>query len=973
MKITKQFPGVLWGPSGPAARRAGQRRPQRGGSGGEVGRGAAPAAPRLQFRFSLSGCGSPAAPPSARGFGKSLPDPVGFKGSGVRVRLGLAGRPAAVMTAEQRRNLHAFGDYVRKTLDPTHILSYMAPWFRDDMVQYVQAEKNNKGTMEAASLFLRYLLELQEEGWFRGFLDALDQAGYSGLYEAIESWDFQKIEKLEEHRALLRRLQPVFKTRVNPKDILPDISECLIDQECEEIIQVCSNKGLMAGAEKMVECLLRSDKENWPKTLKLALEKEESVFSELWTVEQGAKGVETKDLGDEEIETSEIQIFYKEEPEYQNLSQNSSPPSEVAPLKIRNYQLELALPAKEGKNTIICAPTGCGKTLVSLLICEHHLKKFPQGRKGKVVFFAIHLPLYEQQKSVFSQYFERRGYKVAGISGATSENVVVDQIVENNDIIILTPQILVNSLKDGTIPSLSVFTLMMFDECHNTSKHHPYNMIMFNYLDQKLGGSSDPLPQVVGLTASVGVGDAKNRDEAMEHICKLCASLDASVISTVKDNLQELTEVVYKPEKNFRKVESRTTDGFKCIISQLMRETESLAKSIFDELGAVTPENLSRFQNRDFGTQKYEQWIIAVQKACIVFQLPDKAEESRICKALYLYTSHLRKYNDALIISEHARMKDALDYLKDFFNNVRAAGFDETEQDLTRRFEEKLPELESVSMDPSNENPKLKDLCFILQEEYHLNPETRTILFVKTRALVDALKKWIEENPKLSFLKPGILTGRGKTTNNTGMTLPAQKCALDAFRTNGDNKILIATSVADEGIDIAQCNLVILYEYVGNVIKMIQTRGRGRAKGSKCFLLTSNADVIEKEKMNMYKEKMMNDSILSLQAWDEAIFKEKECHYTVVGNAFRECFVCRSHPKPKIFGSFEKKAKIYCAREDCSHDWGICVKYKTFEIPVIKIESFVVEDIATRVQTLYAKWRDFNFEKIPFDAAEMSN
>lgn len=61
--------------------------------------------------------------------------------------------------------------------------------------------------------------------------------------------------------------------------------------------------------------------------------------------------------------------------------------------------------------------------------------------------------------------------------------------------------------------------------------------------------------------------------------------------------------------------------------------------------------------------------------------------------------------------------------------------------------------------------------------------------------------------------------------SDTGMTLPAQKCALDAFRTDGDKKILIATSVADEGIDIAQCNLVILYEYVGNVIRMIQTRG----------------------------------------------------------------------------------------------------------------------------------------------------
>lgn len=54
------------------------------------------------------------------------------------------------------------------------------------------------------------------------------------------------------------------------------------------------------------------------------------------------------------------------------------------------------------------------------------------------------------------------------------------------------------------------------------------------------------------------------------------------------------------------------------------------------------PENVSQIQNRSFGTQKYEQWIVSVQKACMVVQLPDKDEESRICKALYLYTSHLR-------------------------------------------------------------------------------------------------------------------------------------------------------------------------------------------------------------------------------------------------------------------------------------------------------------------------------------------
>lgn len=35
------------------------------------------------------------------------------------------------MTAQERQNLHAFRDYVTKILDPTYILSYMAPWFKE--------------------------------------------------------------------------------------------------------------------------------------------------------------------------------------------------------------------------------------------------------------------------------------------------------------------------------------------------------------------------------------------------------------------------------------------------------------------------------------------------------------------------------------------------------------------------------------------------------------------------------------------------------------------------------------------------------------------------------------------------------------------------------------------------------------------------------------------------------------------------
>lgn len=41
----------------------------------------------------------------------------------------------------------------------------------------------------------------------------------------------------------------------------------------------------------------------------------------------------------------------------------------------RDYQKDLAKPALLGYNTIICAPTGSGKTMVASLICQSHLER----------------------------------------------------------------------------------------------------------------------------------------------------------------------------------------------------------------------------------------------------------------------------------------------------------------------------------------------------------------------------------------------------------------------------------------------------------------------------------------------------------------------------------------------------------------------------------------------------------------------
>lgn len=70
---------------------------------------------------------------------------------------------------------------------------------------------------------------------------------------------------------------------------------------------------------------------------------------------------------------------------------------------------------------------------------------------------------------------------------------------------------------------------MVIDECHHTQKGDVYNHIMMRYLMQKHKNlrlqkelkQPVPLPQILGLTASPGVGAATKMAKAVEHILRV--------------------------------------------------------------------------------------------------------------------------------------------------------------------------------------------------------------------------------------------------------------------------------------------------------------------------------------------------------------------------------------------------------------------------------------------------------------------
>jgi len=51
----------------------------------------------------------------------------------------------------------------------------------------------------------------------------------------------------------------------------------------------------------------------------------------------------------------------------------------------------------------------------------------------------------------------------------------------------------------------------------------------------------------MGMTASLGVGQADKEDKAVEHVIKICANLDSMKLCTVEENKTELEECVHSP------------------------------------------------------------------------------------------------------------------------------------------------------------------------------------------------------------------------------------------------------------------------------------------------------------------------------------------------------------------------------------------------------------------------------------------
>ncbi|XP_072105821.1 ATP-dependent RNA helicase DHX58 [Mobula birostris] len=641
-------------------------------------------------------------------------------------------------------------------------------------------------------------------------------------------------------------------------------------------------------------------------------------------------------------------------------------------IDLRDYQWEVVQPALRGENIIIWLPTGAGKTRAAVFVARHHLDS---RRQGKVAVLVNKVPLVNQHyEQEFKPSLTPR-YKVIPVSGDTELKEQFAYIVRKNDVIICTAQILQNSLictEEEKHVELTEFSLLIIDECHHTQKNGVYNKIMARYIEAKHNNVSN-LPQVLGLTASPGTDGANTFDRAVNHILQICANMDAQFIMSSTKCKPQLDAVVPQVVKNYDVTEERKQDPFGDKIKAMMSRIHSY----------LSDSSISR----NFGTQIYEQAVVELEKTGAI-------ESNRVKRVCAL---HLRKYNDTLLINDTVQMIDALHFLGGFYENEEKtkAVLDQTDRFLFKLFNDNIEELFLLAHNKDYENPKLDRLENILLEQFK-NPNSQGILFTKTRQSTHALFGWIMKSEQLmaAKIRPRSLTGAGISSQTKHMTQQEQQEVIQKFRT-GEINLLIATSVAEEGLDIKACNIIIRYGLITNEISMVQARGRARAENSVYSVVAEKGGKeLRREFVNEFREGLMKRAIEHVQSMSPRNYQIKIRELQMEGIISQKMndlkqgttrmenlpedvrFYCRNcneavchasdlriiegmhhvnvNPNfdiyykvfgkinlPRKFEDWELGGRIACRQ--CGQNWGMQMIYKKVPIPSLSIKNFVVE------------------------------
>ncbi len=465
----------------------------------------------------------------------------------------------------------------------------------------------------------------------------------------------------------------------------------------------------------------------------------------------------------------------------------------------RDYQLGIACNAVK-KNTLVVLPTALGKTVIAVITAAHFLYNYSDK---KVLVMAPTRPLVLQHWQTFLKFLRLRPSDVVVLTGKNPPQYRMNAWNSQARLYFCTPQVVANDHERGL--RLSDFSLLVFDECHRARKNYAYTKVAQAYVRES------PYPMILAMTASPG--------SERSRILELCRALYIENIEVRTEEDSDVRSYLAPVGVEWVYVElppayQQIREGIKQILEQRL---SSLVETGFIR---KKPRYVRRSDLIELG-EKIARQLDQEKRGELFGILLLQASAMTLSHALELLETQgmfaLKKFVERLLRSTKRSHKSVI-------SELRKNGL-----------------LEKILSTEGIDHPKLEKVMRVLTEEFARNPDSRVIVFTHFRETSRLLCQKLKEKG----IRAERFVGQASKEGEAGMSQEQQAAILERFR-DGDIRVLVATSVGEEGLDIPSVDLVIFYEPVPSEIRYIQRKGRtGRRRFGRVVILAASKTLDE--------------------------------------------------------------------------------------------------------------------------------
>uniref|UniRef100_A0A672ZVL9 ATP-dependent RNA helicase FANCM n=1 Tax=Sphaeramia orbicularis TaxID=375764 RepID=A0A672ZVL9_9TELE len=472
---------------------------------------------------------------------------------------------------------------------------------------------------------------------------------------------------------------------------------------------------------------------------------------------------------------------------------------------IREYQLKMS-EAALFQNTLVCLPTGLGKTFIASVVMYNFYRWYPSG---KIVFMAPTKPLVAQQIEAC--------YKVMGIPQAHMAELTGSTAAKQRQ------EVMVNDLSRDTCPAQQV-KCVVIDEAHKALGNHAYCQVIRQMCSQ------NKQFRILALSATPG-GDTRSVQSVISNLLISHIELRSEESPDIQahSHQRSVEKVVVPLGEVLAAYQARYLQVLEKFMSRLAQNRVMAHKDL---------RTLSKYQlilARDQFRKNPPPYLKGPQQGML-------EGDFALCISLYHGYELLMQMG----------LRSLFFYIQGIMDGSREMSRARNELQRTPTFMDLCQEMEAMFVKPSAgtyepfiySHPKLEKLEDVVVQHFRQWAKgssaskfsTRVMIFSSFRESVQEIAAMLNRHVPLIR----VMTFMGQASAGKGVKGFTQKEQLEVvhrFRQGGFNT-LVSTCVGEEGLDIGEVDLIVCFDAQKNPIRLVQRMGRtGRKRQGRIVVI----------------------------------------------------------------------------------------------------------------------------------------